>query len=311
MQRDARREPDLTRSAFASPPVDQCIKPLHQLPPDLHRRANLQMPIVPRGNRRKNRGATRLACCVQPSVSIEPEVRQLSFEAQRQRFCHPKFDLTTFDHSQTGYKLEGKHAGLKCSRCHLPSRISVRERATIKVKDLNKTYLGVSPDCTNCHLDSHQGRLGSNCLQCHNFTAWKEVRKVDHSRTRYPLSGLHAEVACRSCHTPGPDQQPISRDSPSATAMIAMPIRIAGGYSESCQSCHRTSGWKAIAATEMDRTFDHSRTKYPLLGKHSSVECDRLPRARRLQEAAGFQKCSGLPSARIRCGTVPNRRRWK
>lgn len=222
-------------------------------------------------------------------------------------FAILKFDLTTFDHSQTGYKLEGKHAGLECSRCHLPSRISVRERATIKVKDLNKTYLGVSPDCTNCHLDSHQGRLGSNCLQCHNFTAWKDVTKFDHSRTRYALTGLHLEVACRSCHTPGTDQQPRYTGFPfrNCDDCHADPHR--GRFSESCQSCHRTSGWKAIAATEMDRTFDHSRTKYPLLGKHSSVECDRCHARGDFKKPLAFQKCSDCHRPDPHAGQFANR----
>ncbi|MGA7755450.1 MAG: hypothetical protein WCB05_21650 [Candidatus Sulfotelmatobacter sp.] len=203
-----------------------------------------------------------------------------------------KFDIKTFDHSQAGYKLEGKHAGVECSRCHLPSRISERERSTIKVKDLSKTYLGVSPDCANCHQDSHKGRLGSNCLQCHSFTDWKDVAKFDHSLTRYPLSGLHADVACRRCHTPGPDQQ--TRYSGLAfrdcNDCHSDPHR--GRFTDSCQSCHRTSGWKTIVASEMDQVFDHSQTKYPLLGKHSLVECDRCHARGDFKKPLAFQKCS-------------------
>jgi hypothetical protein len=203
-----------------------------------------------------------------------------------------KFDVRTFDHGQTGYTLEGKHAGVECSRCHLPSRISARERASIKVKDLSKTYLGVSPDCTNCHQDSHKGRLGSNCVQCHNFTAWKDVAKFDHSLTRYPLSGLHADVPCRRCHTPGSDQQPRYTGFAfrNCDDCHADPHR--GRFSESCQSCHRTSGWKTIAATEMDRTFDHSKTKYPLLGKHLTVDCDLCHAHGDFKKPLAFQKCS-------------------
>lgn len=203
-----------------------------------------------------------------------------------------KFDIRAFDHSQTGYKLEGKHAGVECDRCHLPARISERERATIKVKDLNKTYLGVSADCTNCHQDSHKGRLGQNCLQCHDFTDWKDVAKFDHSLTRYPLTGLHADVACRQCHAPGPDQQPRYRGIAFGDCGNCHTDPHRGSFSGSCQSCHRTSGWKTIATTEMDRVFDHSRTKYPLLGKHAIVDCDSCHAHGDFKKPLAFQKCS-------------------
>jgi hypothetical protein len=51
-----------------------------------------------------------------------------------------EWDLKTFDHKQTGYALEGKHAGLACSRCHNAEHVSPQERPAIRVKDLNKTY---------------------------------------------------------------------------------------------------------------------------------------------------------------------------
>ncbi len=34
-----------------------------------------------------------------------------------------KWDPKKFDHKETGYLLEGKHAGLECNKCHLPERI--------------------------------------------------------------------------------------------------------------------------------------------------------------------------------------------
>ena len=102
-----------------------------------------------------------------------------------------KWDIKTFNHKETGYLLEGKHAGLDCNKCHNPSRISPQERPSIKIKDLNRTYLGLSTACVPCHEDQHKGRLGPNCLQCHNFDDWKTHVSIgnefDHSKTRYPL----------------------------------------------------------------------------------------------------------------------------
>ncbi len=35
-----------------------------------------------------------------------------------------KWDIRTLDHKQTGYALEGKHAGLTCNRCHNTQHIA-------------------------------------------------------------------------------------------------------------------------------------------------------------------------------------------
>ena len=213
-------------------------------------------------------------------------------EHNGQGFTIVKFDIKVFDHAATGYKLEGKHASLECGRCHLPERISAPERATIKVRDLRRTYLGVSPDCANCHQDSHKGRLGSNCLQCHNFTEFKDVAKFDHSKTRYPLSGLHAEVACNRCHTMGPDQQPRYAGIAFHACGDCHTDPHRGSFSETCESCHRTSGWRTVVMSRMARAFDHARTNYPLLGKHATVECDRCHAQGDFKKPLEFQKCS-------------------
>ncbi len=119
-----------------------------------------------------------------------------------------KWDPKKFDHKETGYLLEGKHAGLECNKCHLPEKIPSAERATIKVKDLSKSFLGIPQTCTACHKDFHEGRLGPNCITCHNFVDWKDTSgKFDHSKTRYPLTGLHQQVKCEKCHTPDSDRR--------------------------------------------------------------------------------------------------------
>lgn len=213
-------------------------------------------------------------------------------EHNGQEFTIVNFEFRTFDHTQAGYKLEGKHAALECGRCHQPTRITPRERATIRVKDLNRTFLGLSPDCTSCHRDSHRGQLGLNCLHCHSFAQWKDVGRFDHSRTRYPLTGLHAGVACGRCHTPGSDHQPryTGLTFRNCDDCHADPHR--RSFAERCHNCHRTSGWRTVRRAEMDRGFDHSRTKYPLLGKHLLVECDRCHALGDFKKPLSFRKCS-------------------
>ncbi len=209
-------------------------------------------------------------------------------------FALTKWDRNIFDHRQTGWALEGKHTGLGCNQCHAPEHVSKSERAEIKVKDLTKTLLGLSPSCTTCHQDQHNGRLGPNCLQCHNSTDWKaiSVGKFDHSTTRYPLTGLHVEVACQGCHTLGPDQQPryVGVAFANCTDCHSDPHR--GGFSQTCQACHGTAGWNKISTPGLNGTFDHSQTNFPLTGKHIEVECVRCHAKADFKKPLPFRKCS-------------------
>ncbi len=208
-------------------------------------------------------------------------------------FALIKWDPKTFDHKQTGYVLEGKHVGLTCNRCHSPEHIEPAERQTIKIRDLSRTFLGVAATCAPCHKDPHENRLGPNCLQCHNNDDWKNVtQQFDHSKTRYPLTGLHAQVTCVKCHTPGPDNQPryIGLPFGKCTDCHSDPHR--GSFAQqTCQSCHNTSGWKRVSTGALSQSFDHAKTKYPLVGKHQTVECVACHRNGDFKQPLAFQKC--------------------
>ena len=176
------------------------------------------------------------------------------------------------DHRQTGFALTGAHAGLRCEQCHNAREILPAARAGIQVKDLNHTYLGLTNSCIGCHEDEHRGQLGANCTQCHTTTAWKPASGFNHAATKFPLTGTHATVACAKCHTSLADAKPYIRYTGFAfetcTACHTDPHK--GSFKGTCQSCHNTSKWTQVAQLE---GFDHSKTAFPLLGKHSSVAC--------------------------------------
>ena len=97
-------------------------------------------------------------------------------------------------------------------------------------KDLSRTFFGLSTQCATCHEDMHKGRFGTTCTNCHNTSNWKnakiEEKSFDHSKTNYPLTGLHREVACQKCHTPGADGLPRYKGLQFATVRrAATPIR--------------------------------------------------------------------------------------
>ena len=204
-----------------------------------------------------------------------------------------KWDIKTFNHKETGYTLEGKHAGLDCNKCHMPSRISPQERPSIKIKDLTRTYLGVSTACVACHEDYHKGRLGPNCLQCHNYEDWKtlNIGQFDHSKTRYPLTGLHAPVPCAKCHTNGPDGKPRYFGIPFNLCSDCHQDPHHGSFTQTCSSCHSTAGWKKISLQSVNERFDHSKTKYPLEGKHTEVGCEQCHANGDFKKPLVFAKC--------------------
>lgn len=202
---------------------------------------------------------------------------------------HWQPSLKQFDHDQTGYPLKGKHAGLDCKQCHMPAHIQASAKSLIQMKDLRDTFLGLSQECTTCHQDPHKGELGSNCAQCHNFVDWKAANNFDHSKTRYPLTGLHAQVACAKCHTPAiPGGPPRFAGIPFAKCSDCHGDPHHGTFAQACDTCHTTSGWKNVPE---NRQFDHSKTKFPLLGKHADVDCVKCHANADFKKPVAFAKC--------------------
>lgn len=203
---------------------------------------------------------------------------------------HWEPSLQQFDHRQTGYALEGKHAGIECAKCHTPAHISASIRPLIQMKDLSKTYLGLSQDCVACHNDPHRNQLGPDCLKCHNFTDWKAANKIDHDKTRFPLTGLHIKVECAKCHTPAkPGGPPRFTGIPFAKCSDCHNDPHHGSFAQSCETCHTTESWKKIAP---DHQFDHSKTKYPLEGKHVQVACTKCHAEANFKKPVAFAKCT-------------------
>jgi len=207
----------------------------------------------------------------------------------------------TFDHARTGYALEGKHAGLACGKCHKPEAVSqaVRKREPDLVP--SRTFLGLATGCVDCHLDPHRGSMkAASCTECHTQTSWKVEGGFDHSKTRYPLEGRHARVACLDCHK---QPQPATVTTASGTStLIFDQFRSADGHpacsachrdphlgrlGASCESCHDLNSFHAT----VESRFDHERTAYPLRGRHRTVECAKCHTAGRELRVPGYLRC--------------------
>jgi hypothetical protein len=110
--------------------------------------------------------------------------------------CHTvaSFREVEFDHSETRFPLEGKHAALTCAACHFAERGLVR-------------YKPLPTACGGCHQDVHVGQFDDenepkDCEACHTIAGFRPASRFQHAPpfTKFLLEGRHAPLQCASCH---------------------------------------------------------------------------------------------------------------
>ncbi len=100
-----------------------------------------------------------------------------------------------FDHQQTDFPLEAKHANADCVDCHEMLEKDGRQFQQFAGTDFQ--------NCTSCHEDVHENKFGQDCQQCHTVQSFREIidiERLNHDNTNFPLQGLHETVGCKSCH---------------------------------------------------------------------------------------------------------------
>ena len=178
----------------------------------------------------------------------------------------------SFDHATTGVALVGKHRSLKCEACHQSRLVHLSpEELKDGAVSIERTYLGLGTACTSCHVDEHRGQFkDAACESCHGQDAWKPAAGFDHARTSFPLSGRHAAVACDKCHATLPGTTRRNFKSALGHDCVSChkdPHRERLG--SDCARCHETGDWQTYATKQ----FDHERTGYALVGKHTATDC--------------------------------------
>ncbi|MFN8547622.1 MAG: hypothetical protein U0527_06525 [Candidatus Eisenbacteria bacterium] len=125
------------------------------------------------------------------------------------------------------------------------------------------------------------------------------IRRSSITRAGYALEGKHAAVKCRDCHRadhlapgfssrrPDPSQGWLGLDS---TCNGCHKDAHGGRLGVDCQGCHSPADWHAVTKER----FDHTRTRFPLLGKHQSVECAKCHDPAKPKNASiEFATCGG------------------
>ena len=177
--------------------------------------------------------------------------------------CHStaSWSPAAFDHNAaTKFALVGAHTRVECAQCHQ-----------------NGVFSGTPAQCSGCHLSDFNKTTKPNhvsagfpqaCEVCHSSTAWIPAT-YDHSKTRFPLTGMHTNTQCAQCHTNN-----IYAGTPAACSGCHLtdfnnsknPNHAASGFPQTCETCHSTAAWRPA-------TFDHSKTKFPLTGMHTNTQC--------------------------------------
>ena len=202
--------------------------------------------------------------------------------------CHSPngWEPANFNHDLSAFKLEGKHAEVSCESCHQ-----------------NNIFKGTPTDCYSCHQqdDEHNGQFGTDCAACHTPNNWDDAT-FDHTRSNFPLTGAHVNVACENCHTNG---QFKGLDT-TCLACHAEPTEHAGQFGTDCAACHTTNAWTP-ASFNGDHTFplNHGEsgtlscatchpsayTTYTCYGCHEHTEANI--RGKHLEEGiSNFQNCT-------------------
>ena len=167
---------------------------------------------------------------------------------------------SSFNHATTSFPLVGAHVAVTCNQCH------------------TAVYAGTAKDCYGCHQNDYNTAQSPNhktlgyptdCTQCHTATAWSPA-SFNHAATGFPLTGAHQAVTCAGCH-----QGTIVHIDPNCKTCHLKDISTPqnpkhnlGNFSQQCDQCHTTSGWKPSS-------FNHATTSFPLTGAHVTVTCNQ------------------------------------
>lgn len=174
--------------------------------------------------------------------------------------CHnsEKWQKARFDHNnETDFRLYGKHRKTSCDSCHTGSN----------------TRKKMPTDCYSCHKndDSHKGRNGKKCNDCHGSSSWGK-QKFDHDRkTDFPLRGKHSKTACNLCHKGELYKSRSGTKDKTRSECFTCHRKDdvhRGKQGKKCDNCHNEKGWRH------DVSFDHDLARFPLIGMHAVTHCD-------------------------------------
>ncbi|MEQ8857456.1 MAG: hypothetical protein RIC56_02305 [Pseudomonadales bacterium] len=199
-----------------------------------------------------------------------------------------------FDHTLTGFVLDGGHSTLSCADCHAA----------------DSPFRDAEPACRSCHEadDPHRGNLGDDCAACHAPSAWDDVGFDHTAETDFALLGGHDGLACEACHI-----GQVYEDTPAECANChALDDVHHGERGSACGDCHSEERWQ-------ETQFDHAaETGFALHGSHADLTCaachlDNMALAQPPQACAGCHSADDVHQGQRgdQCGDCHGERTWE
>lgn len=128
------------------------------------------------------------------------------------------------------------------------------------------------------------GQIPIACDACHTTGQWSTVPAVmafDHNaETGFPLDGLHKSANCKACHT-----TLTFKISKNECYQCHNDIH-KGQLGNDCQKCHMPANWQP-------REFNHAMTRFPLVGRHATTDCQSCHQNQKENEFAGLSTSCG------------------
>lgn len=191
-----------------------------------------------------------------------------------------------WDHTTTGFVLDGQHEQTSCVSCHLA---------------LNFTK--ATSTCASCHVDVHQGTVGNDCMRCHTTAFWlvTDVQSI-HEENGFPLDGAHFTAECTECHS-GANELVFERlggecaqcHTPDFLA-TTQPNHQQAGFGMDCASCHDPLA--------RDWGGENFHLFFPLEGGHGGLSCTECHNTGNYADAS--PECSSCHMQEFNAASNPN-----
>jgi nitrate/TMAO reductase-like tetraheme cytochrome c subunit len=201
--------------------------------------------------------------------------------------CHTtrgfnEFTFTIEQHNAGVFPLKGGHLATPCFACH---------KKPTSQTDTSWHFREIGRRCIDCHQNIHQNNISEKyypdgtCESCHNENRWSTVT-FDHKKTSFELSGAHAKKNCRDCHFKKENTGTVNQQ------FAGLPTTCSNCHKDvhakqfniegitDCNRCHDLASFKPAAK------FDHSKTLFPLDGKHKDVACNKCHKVIQDKEVA-------------------------
>ncbi len=151
---------------------------------------------------------------------------------------------------------------------------------------------------TSAETRNPHGPIAIACDACHSTGSWSNILRnpaFDHNaETSFLLEGQHEAGKCTACHTD------LSFKGTSGECYACHNDVHKGQLGNQCEKCHTSSSWRPFR-------FQHSLTRFPLLGRHSTTDCQSCHQNQKENEFAGLStECISCHAADYQSSVNPN-----